>query len=189
MILFVGLGNPEPSYKDTRHNLGFKAIDLLSTKTKIGLKKEDNCLIGFGKIEGIDVALAKPLCFMNESGGPIFSIYKKLNPDAMIVIHDDMDITPGRIKIKKGGQSAGHRGILSIIHSFGRDDFLRIRIGIGKPTGNGRDYVLSPPHKEEEKMLEDACNMAADACFMIAKNGIKKAMDKYNAKCKSQNAK
>ncbi|MEW6103688.1 MAG: aminoacyl-tRNA hydrolase [bacterium] len=180
MILFVGLGNPEPSYKNTRHNLGFKAIDILSIKTKIGLKKENNCLIGFGKINDIDVALAKPLCFMNESGGPIFSIYKKLNPDTMVVIHDDMDIIPGRIKIKKEGGAAGHRGILSIIHSFGRDDFLRIRIGIGKPVGNGRDYVLSPPDKEEEKAIEDACNMAAEAGIIIAKNGIKKAMDIYN---------
>ncbi|MEW6681089.1 MAG: aminoacyl-tRNA hydrolase, partial [bacterium] len=143
MILFVGLGNPEPSYKDTRHNLGFKAIDLLSKKTKIKLKKGRECLLGFGKIGDLDVALAKPLCFMNESGGPILSIYKKLNPDEMVILHDDMDIAPGRIKIKKGGSSVGHKGISSIIFAFGRGDFLRIRIGIGKPYGDGREYVLS----------------------------------------------
>jgi len=181
MILFVGLGNPEPFYKNTRHNLGSKAIDLLSKKTKIKLKKETNFKIGFGKIGDRDIALVKPLCFMNESGAFISLIYKSLLPDEMVVIYDDMDIPPGRIKIKKGGSSAGHKGIESIISLLGAD-FSRIRIGIGKPFGNGRDYVLSKPDKEGEKLLENACNMAVDACLVIAGEGIKKAMNKYNQK-------
>lgn len=181
MILFVGLGNPEPSYNNTRHNLGFKALDLLSKKTKIKLKKKDDCLLGFGKINDIDIALAKPLCFMNESGRPILSLYKKLSPEKMIVLHDDMDIAPGRIKIKEGGKSAGHKGIENIISVLGTNDFSRIRIGIGKPLyEDGRDYVLSRPDEEEEKFLDNACNMAVEACFVIAEEGIKKAMEKYN---------
>lgn len=179
MILFVGLGNPEPFYKNTRHNLGFKVIDILSKKIDIKLKKETYWQIGFGK--KIDIALAKPNCFVNESGKPIFSLYNMLNCDEMVIIHDDMDIEKGRIRIKKGGSSAGHKGLENIISVFGRDDFLRIRLGIGKPNGiNGRDYVLSKPNKEEEKLFEDACNMAACASIMIVEEGLKKAMDRYN---------
>lgn len=183
MILFVGLGNPEPFYKNTRHNLGFKVIDLLSKKIKIKLKKESNYEIGFGKIEEIDIVLAKPSCFMNESGKVVFSLYKKVKPDEMVIIHDDMDIEKGRIKIKKGGSSGGHKGIEDIIAAFGTNNFSRIRVGIGKPNGiSGRDYVLSPIPQEEEKLLQDACNMAAKASIMIVEDGIKKAMDIYNRK-------
>lgn len=183
MILFVGLGNPEPFYKNTRHNLGFRVIDLLSKKIKIKLKKQANYEIGFGKIGKIDIALAKPSCFMNESGKAIFPLYEKVKPDEMVIIHDDMDLQKGRIKIKKGGSSAGHKGIEDIIAVFGSNDFSRIRIGIGKPNGiNGRDYVLSLIPPEEEKLLEDACNMAAMASIMIIEKGIKGAMDIYNRK-------
>lgn len=182
-MLFVGLGNPEPLYKNTRHNLGFRVIDLLSKNIKIKLKKQKNWQIGFGKIGEREIALAKPCCFMNESGKVVFSLYKKINPEEMVIIHDDMDIEKGRIKIKKGGGSAGHKGIENIIAVFGNSAFSRIRIGIGKPDGiNGRDYVLSQPPPEEEKTLKEACNMAACASIMIVEEGIKKAMDKYNKK-------
>lgn len=185
MILFVGLGNKGPLYKNTRHNLGFKVIDLLSKNTKIKLKKIGDCHIGFGKIGEIDVALAKPCCFMNESGKVIFSLYKKINPEEMVIIHDDMDIKKGMIKIKKGGASAGHKGVENIIAVFGNSDFSRIRVGIEKPNGiDGRDYVLSEPDHEEKHLLKEACRMAACASIMIVEEGIKRAMDRYNKKDK-----
>lgn len=181
MILFVGLGNPEPLYKNTRHNLGFRVIDILNKKTKIELVKGANYSLGCGKIGDIDIALAKPSSFMNESGACVLSLCKRLNPDELVIIHDDMDIACGKIKIKKGGSSAGHKGLENIISVLGRDDFLRIRIGIGKPRIiNGREYVLSPFNEEEKKFFEAACNMAAEASIMIIEKGVKEAMGKYN---------
>lgn len=183
MVLIVGLGNPGNKYAMTRHNMGFRVIDLLSSQTGIEVTKEVfNGLLGRGKIFDQDVLLFKPTTFMNLSGTAVQPLvhYFKINIDDIIVCYDDMALEPGVIRMRIQGSSGGQKGIQNIIEQLGTDKIKRIRIGIGEPSDNAIDYVLSKPLKEEETLIDDAVSRAAEAIKEALKSSFEKSMTKYN---------
>lgn len=183
MILIVGLGNPGKKYALTRHNMGFRVIDLLSDEAGIDVDKEVfNGLLGRGKIFNEDVLLFKPTTFMNLSGTAVQQVvhYFKINTEDIIVCYDDMALAPGTIRLRIQGSSGGQKGIQNIIDQLGTDQIKRIRVGIGEPGDNAIDYVLSKPLKEEEPLIDDAVNRSVEALKEAMKSSFEKAMTKYN---------
>ena len=183
MVLIVGLGNPGTKYALTRHNMGFRVIDLLSEETGIEVGKEVfNGLLGRGKIFDNDVLLFKPTTYMNLSGTAVQQVvhYFKVDIDDIIVIYDDMALAPGAIRMRIQGSSGGQKGIQNIIEQLGTDKIKRIRVGIGEPADNAIDYVLGKPSKEEEALIEGAIIRAVEAIKEALKSSFEKAMTKYN---------
>lgn len=183
MILIVGLGNPGNKYAMTRHNMGFRVIDLLSEQTGIEVNKEVfNGLLGRGKIFDQDVLLFKPTTFMNLSGTAVQPLahYFKVDISDIIVCYDDMALQPGVIRMRIQGSSGGQKGIQNIIEQLGTDKIKRIRIGIGEPTDNAIDYVLSKPLKEEAPLIDEAIVRAVEAIKEALKSSFEKSMTKYN---------
>ncbi len=141
MWLIAGLGNPGPEYETTRHNLGFRALDLISSRWKIPLTTRERMIShGIGSYKGEQILLAKPLGYLNKSGVFLATLVKRegLDGSRILVLVDDMDLPLGTVRFRKKGRSAGHRGMESIISHLGFDDFLRIRLGIGKPDDHAR---------------------------------------------------
>lgn len=174
MKAIVGLGNYGEKYEDTRHNIGFIAVDRLASEHKIRINKKGNfSFIGKGVIEGEDVIIAKPQTYMNRSGAAVISIFSDypLSVSDLIVIHDDIDLQVGKVKKKLGGGDAGHRGIRSIIESTATDDFYRIRIGVGRPHEgvDASDYVLSPFQKNELEDINNSIGKVIDLVKEIIK--------------------
>lgn len=183
MKLIVGLGNPGKKYEHTRHNMGFDVIDLFSELAQIDIDKDAfKGLVGRGKVFDEDVYLLKPQTFMNLSGESVREIvsYFKIPKEDIIVIYDDLDLEPGKIRLRLSGSSGGHRGIQNIIEQLGTENIKRIRIGIGKPTYDTIDYVLGKPLKEEQVLIDEAIKKAVDALKEILKNNFDSAMNKYN---------
>jgi len=187
MYIIVGLGNPGTEYEATRHNVGFMVIDRLSREYGIRLDKKSRLARwGEGALAGENVVLLKPLTFMNNSGLAVREILKGkgVELDRLIVIYDDLDLEPGRIRIRPDGGSGGHKGIQSIVGHLGSRDFLRVRIGIGRPSGrqDARDYVLHPFAKREREDVDFAIIKAADAVTFIIEHGVERAMNEFNRK-------
>ena len=187
MMLVVGLGNPGKQYTLTKHNVGFLVVDELGKRVGIDIKKNKfQSLYGEGLLEGNKILLLKPQTYMNRSGEAVSgaSDFYKIPPENIVVIHDEMDISLGKIMIKPGGGSAGNNGIKSIISHLGSKDFIRVRIGIGKPgtKSDGTTHVLSGFSKSESTTVEDSILTAADAVLEIMNNGLQSAMNKYNIK-------
>lgn len=185
MYLIVGLGNPEQEYGNTRHNMGFDTINKLSEKYNIDVSKNKfQGLYGKGEIEQEKIILLKPQTYMNLSGICIkqFVDFYKIEQEKILVIYDDMDIEPGKIKIRKKGSSGGHNGMKSIIHELGTEEFQRIRIGIGKPIGyqDKINYVIGKIPEKEISELEKGVDKAEEAVIEIIKNGIDIGMNKFN---------
>ena len=186
--LIVGLGNPGREYEKTRHNIGFMSLDALSESYKIPVfKTKFGALFGKGDIKGFDVILIKPQSYMNRSGIPVMSLanYFRAASGDMIVIHDDIDLAFGKIKIKEKGGDGGHKGIRSIIDAFGGDEFVRIRLGVGRPSEGGKkvaDYVLDDFSKEEGQSLEKIINASLDAVVTTLRFGSKTGMNHFNNK-------
>lgn len=186
MYVIAGLGNPTAKYDNTRHNVGFDTVDMLAKKYNIRLtERKHRALSGTGIIDGEKVMLVKPQTFMNLSGesiGAILNFYKLDAAHRLIVIYDDIDLAPGKLRIRKKGSAGGHNGIKSIISHVGTQEFLRIRVGIGqKPEGwDLADYVLSPFSKEERKAVEDAMEDATEAAVMMLHGEADAAMNRYN---------
>ena len=185
MYLIIGLGNPEEEYSKTRHNMGFNTINKLAQKYNIKITKTKyEGLYETGEIEGQKVILIKPQTYMNLSGNCVkqFVDFYKIEKENILVIYDDMDIEPGTIKIRKKGSAGGHNGMKSIIQMLGTEEFPRIRIGIGRPEHNGDEinYVIGAIPKEEIPKLEEGTEKAKEAIIEILKNGIDKAMNKFN---------
>ncbi len=183
MKLIVGLGNPGKKYEHTRHNMGFDVVDLFSELAQIDIDKEAfKGLVGRGKVFDEDVYLLKPQTFMNLSGESVREIvsYFKIPKEDIIVIYDDLDLEPGKIRLRLSGSSGGHRGIQNIIEQLGTENIKRIRIGIGKPTYDTIDYVLGKPLKEEQALIDEAIKKAVDALKEILKNNFDSAMNKFN---------
>lgn len=186
--LIVGLGNPGKQYEHTRHNCGFRAIDLLAEKL--------DCKIDKGKFQGLygqtvyrqqKLFLLKPLTYMNLSGRSVLqlSAYFSIPPERIIVLFDDISLTPGRLRIRGDGSAGGHNGIKSIISELGSQDFPRVKIGVGaKPVQEQdlADWVLSSFSASEEMLLKDALDRAADAALCIISDGIQAAANRYNGK-------
>jgi PTH1 family peptidyl-tRNA hydrolase len=184
--LIVGLGNPGVLYAWSRHNIGFQVVKSLARSGKIALKKEKGikAFSGRGKLEGVEVVLSLPLTFMNLSGQAVKQLLDKYNVELhdLLVVCDDLDLEFGRIKIRSKGSSAGHRGINSIIGSIGNDEFNRLRIGIGRPSGkvNPADFVLSHFNRSERKEIPGLINKALDCCRVWLSEGIEKSMNNFN---------
>lgn len=183
MWLIVGLGNPGKIYAKTRHNIGFMVIDALSTKFSVPLKnKTKNFTYGKGVIEGVDSILIKPLTFMNRSGAAVRDALKKYKDvDNLLVVHDDIDLNTGTIRIKDNGSAGGHRGVESIIELIDTKDFLRLKIGIGRSDSiSAEDYVLSPFTKQERPIIKKTIEKAVDAIAAIPNKGISYAQNKFH---------
>ena len=185
MYLIIGLGNPEEEYSKTRHNMGFNTINKLAQKYNIKITKTKyEGLYETGEIEGQKVILIKPQTYMNLSGNCVkqFVDFYKVEKENVLVIYDDMDIEPGTIKIRTKGSAGGHNGMKSIVQMLGTEEFPRIRIGIGRPEHNGDEinYVIGAIPKEEIPKLEEGTEKAKEAIIEILKNGIDKAMNKFN---------
>ena len=185
MYIIVGLGNPEPEYSNTRHNMGFDTINKIAKKYNIEFSKTNfKGIYGTGIIEREKVILLKPQTFMNLSGESIKEIidFYKLNTDNLIIIYDDIDIEPGIIKLRKTGGPGTHNGMKSVIKEIGTEKFPRVRIGIGKPEHKGDliNYVIGKIPEENKKILEKSTDLARDAVIEIIKSGIDKAMNCFN---------
>ena len=183
--LVVGLGNPGSSYLKTRHNVGFMVIDALADAFSIPVeKKKFDVLFGRGRIQGIEVILAKPMAFMNRSGLPTRRLteYFGISGEDLFVIHDDIDLTFERLKIKMKGGHGGHNGIRSMIDAFGNGDFSRLRVGVGRPEGakDVTGHVLGRFSDDERKVLDQVIERARDAAVTILSNGIEEGMNKFN---------
>ena len=185
--LIVGLGNPGKKYARTRHNVGTDAIELLAQRFHVSLKVgRDRAQVVETRIGDEAVVLAIPTTWMNESGeavGPIARRYK-ISPANIIIIHDELDLEPGAVKLKMGGGLAGHNGLKSVSQHIGTNDYARVRIGVGKPTSKeqGADHVLSSIPPAERKILDIAVETACDAVERIMKEGLDAAMREYNAR-------
>lgn len=188
MYLIAGLGNPGRQYENTKHNVGFNAIDYLVEEYRVpqeGIKHK--AMYGKGIIAGQKVILAKPLTYMNLSGEAIRALvdYYKIDPETeLIVLYDDISLSPGQLRIRKKGSAGGHNGIKNIIAQLGTDVFARVKIGVGEKPKNWdlADYVLSPFGKEERTLVNEAISDAANAVEMIVQEDIDGAMNKYNRK-------
>jgi PTH1 family peptidyl-tRNA hydrolase len=183
--LIVGLGNPGEKYRGTRHNLGFMVVEELARRLRV--KRQEykcNAVIAWTAYLREQVILAKPLTYMNLSGTAVKSLVAKFKVDAgeLLVISDDLDLEPGRIRLRMQGGAGGHRGLASIIDSLGTEDFNRLRIGVGRPPA-GYDikaHVLTRFNHEEEELIAQAVLKGADAAEVWIREGIVKAMNSYN---------
>ena len=185
--LIVGLGNPGRDYVTSRHNTGFMAIEEIATTFALSLdKKKFDILFGRGSIEKQDVMLAKPMAFMNNSGPPVKQLagYFRISSGDLLVIHDDIDLAFGRLKIKEKGGHGGHKGVKSLMDAFGKGDFARLRIGIGRSEEpvSVTDHVLGNFSMEETKMLKGILARACEAVVTILTKGIKDGMNRFNDK-------
>jgi PTH1 family peptidyl-tRNA hydrolase len=192
MKLIVGLGNPGFLYARNRHNVGFMCVSHLAKTRDIRFdRKQGHARTGIGNIAGNRVVLARPQTYMNASGESVSALLKKLNvtPADLIIIHDDLDLPPGKIRLRLGGSSGGHKGIDSIIARIGTRDFCRVRVGIGRPdTGESTPekedtiiaYVLSDFTPEEKKIIDTVNPQVSEAIVYLLAEGLTAAMNKYN---------
>ena len=187
MYLILGLGNPGRRYQFTRHNIGFMVLEKIAAQWEVDLKQKSfDALWNRGKIAGINVLLAMPQTYMNLSGNAARKLlaYFKMDISNLIVIHDDLDLPFGKLRLKTGGGNAGHKGLKSIVTCLGSADFMRVRLGIGKPSDESRieDYVLERFESKEAAELQQIIQLAADAATDIVISGMQTAMAKYHTK-------
>ena len=187
MWLIVGLGNPGLEYRGTRHNIGFMVVDELASRVGTRFrKKKMEALYASGSAGSESITLLKAQTFMNKSGLAVALWLQtlQLSPSQLVVIHDDLDLFPFRIRIRKDGSHGGHRGISSVIREIGSKDFIRIRIGIGRPVegGSSVDYVLQPFSPEERQDLPEVVQKAADAALVLLDRGLEAAMNRFNSR-------
>ena len=183
--LIAGLGNPGPEYESTRHNAGFLALDIVARELGANYwKSECGALVAHVKHAGEEVLLAKPQAYMNTSGGPLSKLAAQygVKPEEILVIHDEMDLEPGTIRVKVGGGHGGHNGLKSIHAKLQSNAYTRVRVGTGHPPGRMQtaDYVLQTPRKDELEAFEHAVALAADAALCVLDEGAVKAMNRYN---------
>ncbi|MBM4433187.1 MAG: aminoacyl-tRNA hydrolase [Chloroflexi bacterium] len=190
MKLIVGLGNPGLRYADNRHNIGFICLNRFAKMQGIRFdSKQGQARTGTGEINGKKIVLAKPQTFMNASGESVSRLVQKfkIEPVDLMVIHDDLDLPLGKIRIRRGGSSAGHKGIESIINELGSQGFIRVRIGIGRPNtacetdeADIIDYVLDDFGPDEKKIVIEVIPRVSEAILCLLNEGLTAAMNKYN---------
>ena len=184
--LVVGLGNPGDRYADTRHNIGAWAVERLADRLGSRLRKVRFTALHAGEatVDGQQVLLARPGTFMNVSGPPVASFVRKrrIDPDHLIVCHDEIDLPFGSLKVKRGGSTAGHNGLRSLVGAMGSDDFLRVRLGVGRPPGrqDPADHVLRPFPKAEREEAALLAEEGADAVLTLIREGLTAAQDRHN---------
>ncbi len=186
--MVIGLGNPGDEYVDTRHNTGFKVIDLLAEELKVEVRKRKfGARFGLGEFVDKKLILLKPWQFMNRSGQAVATAagFYKLGVSDLLVVTDDMDLEPGRIRIRAKGSAGGHNGLADIIEKLGTNEFARCRIGIGRSGEETRqsrvDYVLDKPTEAEKLLLATAVERARDAVLCWIERGVEAAMNKFNS--------
>ncbi|BDE16196.1 MULTISPECIES: aminoacyl-tRNA hydrolase [Mycobacterium] len=186
-LLVVGLGNPGENYARTRHNVGFMVADVLAARlgAKFKAHKRSGAEVSTGRLGGRAVVLAKPRCYMNESGrqvGPLAKFYS-VPPADVVVIHDDLDLDFGRIRLKLGGGEGGHNGLRSLAAALGSKNFQRVRIGIGRPPGrkDPAAFVLEPFNATERPEIPTICEQAADATELLIELGLEPAQNRVHA--------
>ena len=185
--LVVGLGNPGPEYAETRHNVGVRVVDLLAARAGGGRfsKHKANADVLEGRLAGRRVVLAVPRTYMNVSGGPVAGLlrYYGVGATDLVVVHDDLDLGFGVVRLKQGGGEGGHNGLRSISASIGTKDYLRVRFGIGRPPGrqDPADFVLKRFSGAERKELEFAVDLAADAAEALLRDGLEPAQNRFHA--------
>ncbi|HMS24796.1 MAG TPA: aminoacyl-tRNA hydrolase [Acidimicrobiia bacterium] len=180
-FLVIGLGNPGKEYERTRHNVGFTVVDILCSRFGASLSKETPASIAATiTIGGHKVLLAQPTTYMNDSGIAVGEIVRryKVDADRIIVVHDELDLEFGSVRLKVGGGLAGHNGLRSIKQHLKTQDFIRVRIGVDKPThkSGGASHVLKPMSKKELEIVDGACERAADAVEMMITESVDAAM-------------
>lgn len=182
--LVVGLGNPGSEYAGTRHNIGFEVVDRLAAYYNVAFRPlpRKKMMTAVTQVEETIVTLAKPYAFMNQSGPVIQTLLKllKLPPNASLVVHDDLDLPLGRIRLAPGGSSGGHKGVESIITALGTTGFARFRIGIGRPVGDAAGYVLSRFFPEEQEAVRVVLETAVTVVDCVLREGLDRAMNKFN---------
>ena len=183
--LVVGLGNPGTDYANTRHNAGFLVVDEVAAAWTISIhQKKFNVVLGRGSVNGIETILVKPQSYMNKSGPPVRQVgdYFKISYRDMLVIHDDIDLEFGRLKIKEKGGHGGHNGVRSLIDALGEDAFARLRVGVGRSGDNGNvvNHVLGRFRQQEKAALEKVIDRARDAVVTILCEGTKEGMNRFN---------
>ena len=193
MKLIVGLGNPGQGYANNRHNVGFFCLSHFAKTQGIRFdKKQGKARIGSGEIAGSEVVLARPQTYMNRSGRSVSLLAGKfgVSPDDLFVIHDDLDLPLGKIRIRRGGSSGGHKGVSSIINELDSQDFTRIRVGIGRPLtiednteiseADTKSYVLSDFNPEERQTITRVIPVVSEAILCLLSEGLVAAMNRYN---------
>lgn len=191
--MIVGLGNPGPRYRDTRHNIGFRTVDFLAAGRRINLRRPffRPYEIGADSQRKGELALVKPLQFMNNSGLSLPGILKKLNssPERLLVVCDTLDLEPGVCRLKRRGKDAGHNGLKSIIACLGTDEFMRLYIGIGRPAFpvDVVDWVLGIPDDQEKRTLHLSVERAARAIELLLDHSIEYVMNELNRKADKAN--
>ena len=183
----MGLGNPEPKYNKTRHNIGFDAVDALAKVWQISLKENKRFQGLFAEgltTSGNKIRLLKPLTYMNRSGQSVRAVtdWYKINPQSILVIYDDMDLPTGRLRMRLSGSAGGHNGMKSIISHLGSQEFPRLRIGIGKSNGGKEtiSHVLGKFTQQEARIVEEVLYASVKAVELSLKEGIEKSMSRYN---------
>ncbi len=183
--LIAGLGNPGAQYRQTRHNVGFMAVDRLAARLGVTFSRlESKALATKADYQGKRIVLAKPQTFMNLSGGPVSSLarYYKVTHEHLLVTYDEVDLPLGTLRLRPGGGSAGHKGISSIIEKLGSQEFPRLRVGVSRPPGrmDAASYVLQDFSAAEKELLNIALDAAVEAMLLFISEGINAAMNQYN---------
>lgn len=185
----MGLGNPGSEYEGTRHNAGFGVVELLASRHsgRLRLQRGLHAAVAEVRLESRRVALATPVTFMNDSGraaSPLLRRFGITSLASLVVVHDELDLPVGTVRVKLGGGSAGHNGLRSIASHLHSSDFCRVRVGIGRPPGRAGavGYVLSRPRGEDKEALATGIEVAADAVEMLADCGVEAAMNRFNAR-------
>jgi peptidyl-tRNA hydrolase, PTH1 family len=186
-LLVVGLGNPGDEYKRTRHNVGADVVEMLAARHGARLRKgKERAVVDEVRVDGRRVALAIPLTYMNDSGQAVAALARRfgVEPDRVVIVHDELDLPPATLKVKAGGGLAGHNGLRSIKQHLHSDEFRRVRIGVGKPVSKerGADHVLNRFSKREREAIDVTLEDAADAVECIATDGVDAAMNRYNTR-------
>ena len=184
-LLVVGLGNPGDEYRGSRHNLGAEVVELLAKRHGGRLRKrKERALVDEVTIDGRRVALAIPLTYVNDSGHAVGALVRRfgVDPEQLVVVHDELDLPVAELKVKSGGGLAGHNGLRSIVAHLHTQDFQRVRIGVGKPVSKerGADHVLNRFSKRERAEIEVTVEQAADAVETIVRDGVDAAMNRFN---------
>jgi PTH1 family peptidyl-tRNA hydrolase len=183
--LIVGLGNPGSEYAHTRHNAGWMVLEEIEERGRFGRSERSGpARIRRGSVDDLELTLARPATYMNESGRAGVHLARSLGVDVadIVVVHDDVDIPFGRLRIRRGGSAGGHRGVASLMAGWRRPDFIRVRVGVGRPPegGDAIDYVLSAFTGDERAALPAIVRRAADATISVVRDGLESAMNQFN---------